>query len=227
MTRLSHTYLYKPELVKGVFTMTRVARRTAGWLGIVFVILLFLSAGMITLPSSAQSPELIAAFYAENRWIIIIAQLLGLIAAPLFIAFSFGVQNSVSRIPASNRIEAIGLAGIVVGIVSLLTALPVIVLALTTYGLPFWVRLTDLSDAILFLAIAVFCAAAAIRGEYAPTWWRAVATLTSLFALVRSIAGFMGVTSFLDLATPFAFIVFVLATGIYFLLRTRGKSVDG
>lgn len=212
-------------LIKGVSTMTRVARRTAGWLGIVFVILLFLSAGMVTLPSSAQSSELIAAFYAENRWIIIIAQLLGLIAAAVFIAFSFGVQNSVSRIHASDRIEAISLAGIVVGIVSLVTALPVIALALTTYGLPFWVRMTDLSDAILFLAIAVFCAAAAARGEDAPAWWRAVATLTSLLALTRSIAGFIGVTSFLDLAAPVVFVMFVLVTGIYLLLRVRGKSV--
>ena len=205
--------------------MTSVTDRTAGWFGILFVVLLFLSAGMVTLPSSTQSPEVTAAFYATNRWVILIAQGLGLIAAPVFIAFAFGVQNSVSSVPASDRIEAIGWAGILVGIVSLLTAVPVIVLSLTTYGLTFWVQMTDQSDAILFLAIAAFCALAAVRGQYAPAWWRAVATLTGLFALVRSIAGFVGVTSFLDLAVPLAFVAFVLITGIYLLLGARDKNV--
>ena len=138
--------------------MTRVTRRTAAWLGILFVVLLFLSAGMVTLPSSSQSPDVTAAFYAANRWIIIIAQAFGLIAAPVFIAFALGIQNSMSSVHASNKIEAVGLAGILVGLVSLMTAVPVIVLSLTTYSLPFWVRMTDLSDAILFLAIAAFCA---------------------------------------------------------------------
>ena len=205
--------------------MTRVTHRTAGWLGILFVVLLFLSAGMVTLPSSAQSPEVTAAFYATNRWIIIVAQGLGLLAAPVFIAFAFGVQNRVSGVQASDRIEAIGWAGILVGMISLLTAVPVIVLSLTTYNLPFWVQMTDQSDAILFLAIAAFCASAAVRGKYAPAWWRALATLTGLFALVRSIAGFVGVTAFLDLAAPLAFVTFVLVTGIYLILGTRDKNV--
>ena len=204
--------------------MTRITRRTSGWLGILFVVLLFLSAGMVTLPSSAQSPEVIASFYAENRWIIIIAQVLGLMAAPVVMAFALGVQNSMSSAHASDRIEAIGLTGILVGTVSLLTAVPVIVLSLTTSNLPFWVRMTDLSDAILFLAIAAFCASAAVRGDRAPAWWRAVAALTGLLALARSIAGFVGATTFLDLIAPLAFITFVLVTGIHLLLGARGEN---
>ena len=204
--------------------MTRVTRRTAGWLGILFVVLLFLSAGMVTLPSSAQSPAITSDFYAENRWIIIIAQAFGLMAAPVIIAFALGVQNTMSSVHASNRIEAIGLAGILVGIVSLVTAVPVIVLSLTTYNLRFWVRMTDLSDAILFLAIATFCASAAVRGDHAPAWWRAVAVLTGLFALMRSIAGFVGAVSFLDLAAPLAFILFVLITSIRLLLGAPNKN---
>jgi hypothetical protein len=204
--------------------MTRVTRRTTGWLAIVFVVLLFLSAGMVTLPSSTQSPEVTADFYAANRWIIIIVQAFGLIAAPVFIAFALGVQNSMSSVHASDRIEAMGLAGILVGMVSLVTAVPVIVLSLTTYNLPFWVRMTDLSDAILFLAIAVFCASSAVRGDHAPVWWRAVAALAGLFAMVRSIAGFVRATSVLDLAAPLAFITFILVTGIYLLLSARREN---
>jgi hypothetical protein len=204
--------------------MTRVTRRTSGWLGILFVVLLFLSAGMVTLPSSAQSREVTAAFYAANRWVIIIAQAFGLMAAPVIIAFALGVQNSMSSVHAADRIEAIGLAGILVGMVSLVTAVPVIVLSLTTYNLPFWVRMTDMSDAILFLAIAAFCASAAVRGDHAPAWWRAVAALTGLFALVRSIAGFVQATSFLDPAAPLAFITFVLVTSIHLLLGARGEN---
>lgn len=200
--------------------MTRVKRHT-GWLAIIFVILLFLSAGMVTLPSSAQSAAVITTFYAENRTIILITQVIGLIAAPVFIFFAFGLQNSLSSTPASERLDAIGITGIIVAIASIGTAVPVIALSLTTALLPFWVRMTDLSDAVLFLAIAAFGAAGALRGTGAPAWWRTAAALTGLLALARSIAGFSGINSVLDMIAPLAFIAFMIGTGIYLLLSKK------
>ena len=94
-------------------------------------------------------------------------------------------------------------------------------LALTTMGLPLWVRMTDLSDAVLFLFIGAYCVAIALQGKDAPAWLRAVAVLTGLLALARSVAGFAGTPSILDLVAPFAFIVSVIASGVYLLLTAR------
>jgi hypothetical protein len=80
------------------------------------------------------------------------------------------------------------------------------------------------SDALLFAAIALFCLAGAYRTAGAPTWWRAASGLVSLIALARSIAGFAEITTFLDIAAPFAFIALVLITGIYMLSAARVRQ---
>lgn len=203
---------------------TKSTRRNTGWLGILFVVLLFLSAGMVTLPSSAQTPSAIAGFYAANRVIILIAQVVGLFAVPVFMAFAVGFDESVTSSRASRGIGFIGWAGILVAAVSLVTAVPVIWLAFTTAGLPLMVRMTDLSDAVLFLAVGAFALTTAVRGQQAPVWLRSLAALTALAALARSATGFLGVTSFLDVAAPLAFLALVLAASIYLLLVARAAA---
>ncbi len=198
--------------------------RNAGWQGILFVVLLFLSAGMVTLPSSAGDLEEIASFYAANRSIILIAQVIGLIAIPMFIAFAFGIENIKGGRHPFRRIGIIGFAGILVGIVSVATAIPVIVLALTTVGLSFWVHMTDLSDAALFLSIGAFCIVVSIRGEALPGWLRAVSALVGLVALARGGMGFAGITSVLNLAAPLVFLAFVLLASSHLLLVYRRKT---
>lgn len=202
----------------------KVKARAAGWLGILFVVLLFLSAGMVTLPSSAGDPEKIASFYAVNRTIILIAQAIGLIAIPALIAFAFGIENMQNGFHPSGRIGAISIAGILVGIVSVVTAVPIIVLALTAVNLPFWVHMTDLSDVALFLSIGVLCLVNTVRGVALPGWLRAVAALVGLLALARSGMGFFGITSVLDLAAPLMFLAFVLLASIHLLLGYRRKT---
>ena len=203
---------------------TKSTRRSTGWLGILFVVLLFLSAGMVTLPSSAQTPSAIAGFYAANRTVVLVAQVVGLLAAPVFIAFALGFEDNMARPHAPRRVGFIGWAGIVVGAASVATSVPVMVLALTTTGLALMVRMTDLSDVVLFLAIGAFCAATVVRVEQAPVWLRSLAALTGLVALARSVAGLLGTTSFLDVAAPLAFLGFVLAASIYLLLVARAAT---
>ena len=206
--------------------MATITRRTAGWMGILFVVLLFLSAGMVSLPSSAKTEDFIAAFYANNQIVILIAQAIGLLAAPIFIAFAMGLQNSISQESHPNKLPIIGWAGIIVALASILTAIPVIALSVTTEGLPFWIKMTDWSDAVLFLAITGFCLAGTMRGRQGPIWWRVLAALTGLLALARSVAGFAGVVSVLDEIAPLAFLLLVLASGIYLLVRTdRGGKL--
>ena len=149
--------------------MVTITRRSAGWMGILFVVLLFLNAGMVSLPSSADTEDFIASFYANNRIVILIAQALGLLAAPVFIAFAIGLQNSISRESHSNKLHTISWAGILVGLAAVGTAIPVIALSLTTEGLPFWIKMTDWSDSVLFLAITGFCLAGTVLGAKRPS----------------------------------------------------------
>ena len=200
--------------------MATITRRSAGWMGILFVVLLFLNAGMVSLPSSGETEDFIASFYASNRTIILIAQSIGLLAAPVFVAFAIGLQNNISQKSRSGKLNAIGWAGIIVALVSVGTAIPVIALSVTTAGLPFWIKMTDWSDVALFLAITGFCLAGNTLGREGPIWWRVLAALTGLLALARSVAGFAGVVSVLDGIAPMAFVLLVLASGIYLLVRT-------
>lgn len=204
--------------------MATITRRGAGWMGILFVVLLFLSAGMVSLPSSAETEDFIASFYASNRIVILIAQAIGLLAAPVFIAFATGLQNSISQESRSNKLHIIGWAGIMVALASVGTAIPVIALSVTTEGLPFWIKMTDWSDAVLFLAITGFCLAGTTLGREGPIWWRVLAALTGLLALARSVAGFAGVVSVLDEIAPIAFVLLVLAGGLYLLVRTDRRD---
>jgi succinate dehydrogenase/fumarate reductase cytochrome b subunit len=118
--------------------MRGITHRTTGWLGITFVVLLFLNAGMVSLPPSSWSEQAVAEFYAANRSIILIAQVIGLIAAPVFVAFALGLQKNMSAGGGIAGTGAVGLAGILVALVSVGTAVPVIALSLNAGEIPFW-----------------------------------------------------------------------------------------
>jgi len=205
--------------------VTQVSRRGAGWLGVVFVVLLFASAGMVALPATDEARSVIAAFYATNRAVILVAQVVGLLAAPVFVAFVFGFQRSVSIQGSSDLSSPIAASGLLVALVSVATALPVIVLAINPDAPSFWIRMTDLSDAVLFLTMSVFCVAAATRGARAPKWLRAGAVLTGLVTLARSAAGVAGVTS-LDAVAPLAFVLFIVAASVFLLARHSSEPPD-
>lgn len=200
--------------------MRHVTPRRAGWLGISFVVLLFLSAGVVTLPASSQPAEAIAAFYAAHRAIILVTQALGLVAAALFIGFADGLGWATAAGP-SPRPRAIEYAGLLVAAAAVLTAMPVIALALSHSAPAEWLRMTDWSDAVLFLAMGLFGLAVTLKGRAAPVWLRLLALLVGLVALARSLAGFLGLTSALDAIAPLAFMALVLAAAITLLPARR------
>src|SRR5206468_11289726 len=59
--------------------------RAAGAWGLVFVVLLFASAAMVSLPTAALGGERIAAFYAAHAQLIVIQQVVGLVALAAFV----------------------------------------------------------------------------------------------------------------------------------------------
>jgi hypothetical protein len=75
-------------------------RATAYW-GVAFVLLLLLSAGMVTVPGGDRGVAFVRDFYEANRIVIVLAQAIGLMAAAAFLPFARGLQRQswVARRP--------------------------------------------------------------------------------------------------------------------------------
>src|SRR5438105_677463 len=62
--------------------------RRGGWWGVAFVVTLAVSAGMVSLPTSAQSGAQIAGFYRAHAAVILVQQLLGVLSVVFFLLFA-------------------------------------------------------------------------------------------------------------------------------------------
>ena len=131
----------------------------AGWLGIAFVVLLLLQAGMADIPTLDTPIGRIQRFYANHGGIIVVAQVISIFASILFLVFvwALAAQLNPRTAPAITRLRA---TGVLVGVASIATAVPPLLLALasapsdaTAHALT---RAADVTDVALFTAIALF-----------------------------------------------------------------------
>ncbi|HLF42600.1 MAG TPA: hypothetical protein VJA46_03610 [Acidimicrobiia bacterium] len=177
--------------------------RHVGWLGFGFAILLFLSSAMVSAPRSDAPLGEIGAFYAANQTIILIAQALGLVAAVILVLFIFGLSELLS----DTRVK---ITGMLVAAAAALTSVPLIVMTFQGSDLsPTMVSLTDITDAVLFLAIAVLFAVLATNSRI-PMWIRGPCVVGAGLTLVRGYLGFGPVFTTLDVIAPLSFVVIVL-----------------
>ena len=65
--------------------------RAAGGWGIVFVVILLISAAMVSLPTGAETGTKIATFYKAHGSVIALQQILGAIAVAPFVAFALSI----------------------------------------------------------------------------------------------------------------------------------------
>jgi hypothetical protein len=188
--------------------------RSAGAWGWSFAILLLVSAGMVSVPNGSDSMSTIRVFYESNAGLILVAQVVGLCAALTFIPFAIALQRQRrdrDRDPTSS--SWITWSGIAVALAAILTAVPVLWLtAIVDEGdtrvIRRLARAGDLSDCVLFLAIAAF--AAALVQAAAVAWLRVAATLVMIASIAR--AAFLSAGSaFLELVAPLSFVLLVLA----------------
>src|SRR5438093_8769330 len=96
--------------------------RRAGWLGIVFVVLLLLQAGMADIPTLDTPINRIQRFYASHGGIIVAAQIISVAASIFFFLFAWGLARDVNpeSVAATARVR---LTGGLVAIASLATAI--------------------------------------------------------------------------------------------------------
>ena len=189
-------------------------RRAAGGWGIVFVVLLLVSAAMVSVPTASESGDRIAAFYRAHASVIVVQQIAGVLALAAFIAFALSLPP--------NRWLRVGLwLFVATELVTNLVPLALVALnpsAETAHTLTF---VEDLADSALFISMALFASAVTL-GER--LWLRIAGYAVALVAVIRAVGGPLGMTA-LDLVAPLAFVAFVLVFSIK-LLATRTPVAD-
>ncbi len=123
--------------------------RRGGWWGIAFVVTLFVSGAMVTLPTARQTGRAIAAFYAAHTGVILVQQVLGVVTLAFFLAFALAL--------GARRRRWLLVGTVLVAISELVTNIVPVVLALTNPepdGAHAWTVIEDLADEALFISIA-------------------------------------------------------------------------
>ena len=182
--------------------------RKGAWWGVAFVIVLFVSAAMVSLPTAADGGSRIAAFYAAHQQVIVWQQILGTLALLPFLAFAAALSRWARLDGRRNRwlMPAAGL----LALATVATSLVPLVMALMPDLSPDLAHqltvVEDLADSVLFASLAGFVLAASTG---APVWVRALAVLVAVAALAQAVISPLGVTV-LDVAAPLAVLAFVV-----------------
>jgi hypothetical protein len=187
--------------------------RAAGVWGILFVVLLLVSAAMVSLPTAAMSGARIVNFYKLRGTLIVVQQVIGLAALGAFVAFALSLPRARWLRPALWVFVAAELVTNLVPVIIVVTHPAAGTAHTLTYS-------EDIADAALSIAIAVFAAAAT---QTEPLWLRLGAYVVALANLARGIADPLGVTA-LDVVAPLAFVALVLALSIRHLVRPAERS---
>ncbi len=186
-----------------------VTSRRGGWWGIAFVVTLFVSGAMVTLPTARQTGRAIAAFYAAHTGVILVQQVLGVVTLAFFLAFALAL--------GARRRRWLLVGTVLVAISELVTNIVPVVLALTNPepdGAHAWTVIEDLADEALFISIAVFSVAATIDEI---GWVRLAGLLVAAISLVRVVLTAFGVAA-LDALAPIAFLILILILSVRVLM---------
>ena len=182
--------------------------RKGAWWGVAFVILLFVSAAMVSLPTAAEPGDRIAAFYNAHQQVIVWQQIVGTLALLPFLAFAAALSRWARMDGRRNRwlMPAAGL----VALATVATTLVPLAMALMADLSPDLAHqltvVEDLADSVLFASLAGFVLATSTG---APVWVRALAVLVAIASLARAVLSPFGVTV-LDFAAPLAVLGFVV-----------------
>jgi hypothetical protein len=186
----------------------RTSRR-GGWWGIAFVVTLAVSAGMVSLPTSAQSGGQIAGFYRAHAAVILVQQVLGVLSVVFFLAFAVAL--------GARRRRWLLIGAVLVAITEIATNVLPVILALSNPAPDGAYALTvaeDLADAALFASVAVFSVAATIHQV---AWVQVAGLVVAALSVIRAAASPFAITA-LDLLAPLAFIVLILILSVRLLL---------
>ena len=186
----------------------RTVDRTAGWLGIAFLVLLLASEITLSLPDEHATAAAVAAFYAAHRAVVIGLQIAGLVASVLLALF-------VWRLRVISR--GVAGAGLVLAATTLAPTLITLGLALIAdpahpaaagtlnHGEP-------RGDDLLFVGVTLFAATLLPFLGRPPRWLGVLAGIVAVFCLLRFALELLGQPrGALDAIAPITFLVLVAA----------------
>ena len=179
--------------------------RAGGVWGLVFVFLLFASAAMASLPTSANSADAIVAFYRHHASLVILQQIIGVLAIVPLVAFGLALGGS----------RWARLALLLLVVIELVTNLvPLLIVAAPESGGTL-TSVEDGADSALFIAVALFLIAAT-RDD--PPWVRVAAYVVAAACVGRAFASPLGIDS-LDQVAPLAFVAMIVLLSVRRLVR--------
>lgn len=162
-------------------TSERIVDRTAGWLGIAFLVLLLASEAVLSLPDEHASATTVATFYAAHRAVIIGLQVAGLAASALLALFVWRLRVISPGVAG---------AGLVLAVTTVAPAL--ITMALAVVADPAHPaaagRLNEWEprgDDLLFVGVTLFAATLLPFLGRPPRWLGVLAGLVAVFCLLR------------------------------------------
>jgi hypothetical protein len=175
--------------------------RTAGWLGVAFLVTLLGSEAVLSLPDETASPAAVAGFYAEHRTFIIVLQIVGMVSAALLGLLAWRLRAVDRRVSGAGLILAVAaLAPSLITLVTAVVADPANPGNADTYN-----RLEPRGDDVLFVGILLF--AVAITLLRSPGWLRVVAAIVAVTCLLRLTLEVLGrPRGVLDALAPLAFL---------------------
>src|SRR5205823_915600 len=183
--------------------------RRGGWWGIAFVVTLFVSGAMVSLPTGRQTGRAIAAFYAAHAGVILVQQVLGVLTLVFFLGFALAL--------GARRRRWLLAGTVLLATSELVTNIVPVILALTNLGpdgAHAWTVIEDFADEALFISIAVFSVAAAIDEV---GWVRAVGLVVAAISLLRVVLTLFGVAA-LDALAPIAFLILIVILSVRILM---------
>jgi hypothetical protein len=192
-------------------------RRAGAW-GLVFVVLLLIGAGMATVPGGDDPVGKVRRFYQAHASVVLLSQCVELVATVPLVLFLSGVAASTL---VRSRRGALVAGGALVG-ASLLTLVPPLLLVwmhdrASASEVRTLAVLSDLSDVLLFAAIAGFAVVCCWAGE-GPVWLRWLGLVVAVAAVLRAVEIVLG-GGLLAVLAPLGFIVLVVALSVLLLRR--------
>ena len=202
----------------------RIVDRTAGWLGIAFLVLLLASEIVLSLPDEHASAATVATFYAAHRAVIIGLQVAGFAGSALLALFAWRLRVISQRIAVAGLVLAV--AALVPALVTLLLAVVADPTHPATAGtLNEW---EPRGDDLLFVGVTLFAATLLPFLGRPPRWLGVLAGIVAVFCLLRFALELLGMPrGAVDALAPISFLVLIAALTWLSLRGLPAATRDG
>ena len=186
----------------------RIVDRTAGWLGIAFLVLLLAGEAALSLPDEHAPARTVATFYAQHRTVIVVLQIVGFVASLVLGLFAWRLRAVGRGVAGAGLVLAV--TSLAPGAITLLVALaaePAHPAAAGRYNS--W---EPRGDDLLFVGVTMFAATLLAFLGRPPRWLGVVAGIVAACCVIRFTVEVLGRTrGFLDVLAPVSFLVLIAA----------------